>query len=252
MWWGMLIVGCFYLIQGLGIVVDQFAAGLGIGFVEGLGQEGPISFLDMQFWLLPLSLVVGTVTGMLVCLKMTGSRSSAEEPLQWLYDLVWSSDGHFKNWNYGYLGLGIGFVFLILTLYVAPPPEDLPQPLFEAMLASPFFLQIGWVCLIVVAFPIIEEILFRGILQGQLRKTTWGSRSWLNISAANGVTSILFAGIHMINNSPIFALTVFAPSLLFGYFRDRCNSVYPPILLHSAFNALVIDGLFIHGNMIMP
>ncbi|UCB55208.1 MAG: JDVT-CTERM system CAAX-type protease [Thiotrichales bacterium] len=108
-----------------------------------------------------------------------------------------------------------------------------------------------WLSLVIWQ-PIVEEILFRGILQGQLIKTKWGPRSLLNISAANGVTSILFAGIHMINNSPVFALTVFAPSLLFGYFRDRCNSIYPSILLHSAFNALVIDGLFIHGNMIMP
>ncbi len=98
--------------------------------------------------------------------------------------------------------------------------------------------------------PVVEEILFRGILQGQLVKTTWGQRAWLNISTANVATSVLFAAIHSFSNPPLFAVAVFIPSLLFGYFRDSCNSVYPSILLHSAFNALVIDGLFIHGNMI--
>ena len=108
-----------------------------------------------------------------------------------------------------------------------------------------------WLALVIWQ-PIIEELLFRGILQGQLVRTSWGKRSWLHISAANLVASVLFVGLHMIKNPPLFAAAVFVPSLLFGYFRDRCNSVYPSILLHAAFNALVIDGLLIHGNMIMP
>ena len=108
-----------------------------------------------------------------------------------------------------------------------------------------------WLSLVIWQ-PVVEEILFRGILQGQLVKTRWGPRSFMHITAANVVTSILFAAIHMVNNSPLFALAVFVPSLVFGYFRDLCNSVYPPILLHAAFNALVIDGLFIHGNLTFP
>jgi membrane protease YdiL (CAAX protease family) len=106
-----------------------------------------------------------------------------------------------------------------------------------------------WISLVIWQ-PVIEEILFRGILQGQLRKTCWGQRAWLNISAANVVTSIVFVFMHMINNPPLFSISVIVPSLLFGYFRDRCNSVYPSILLHSAFNAFVIEALFIHGNMV--
>ena len=108
-----------------------------------------------------------------------------------------------------------------------------------------------WLSLVIWQ-PVVEEILFRGILQGQLIKTHWGKRAVMRITAANVVTSILFAAIHMVNNSPLFALAVFIPSLLFGYFRDSCNSVYPAIVLHAAFNALVIDGLFIHGNLTFP
>lgn len=106
-----------------------------------------------------------------------------------------------------------------------------------------------WLSLVIWQ-PIVEEILFRGIVQGQLRKTSWGQRDWLHISAANVVTSIVFVTMHMINNPPLFSISVIVPSLLFGYFRDRCNSVYPSILLHSAFNAFVIEALFFHGNMV--
>jgi membrane protease YdiL (CAAX protease family) len=109
-----------------------------------------------------------------------------------------------------------------------------------------------WVSLVIWQ-PVVEEILFRGIIQGQLLKPAWGQRSWMKISAANFLTSILFVGFHMVNNPPLFSITVIVPSLLLGYFRDSCSSVYPSILMHSAFNALVIEGLLIHGNMVkMP
>ncbi|MBT8127827.1 MAG: CPBP family intramembrane metalloprotease, partial [Gammaproteobacteria bacterium] len=74
-------------------------------------------------------------------------------------------------------------------------------------------------------------------------------RSWLQISGANIVTSVLFVIAHMYMNPPLFALTVFIPSLLYGYFREYCNSVYPSIVLHAAYNGFVIAGLIIAGNM---
>ena len=78
---------------------------------------------------------------------------------------------------------------------------------------------------LVIWQPLIEEVLFRGIIQGQFTKHEWGKHSWLNISSANLITSMLFVVMHMINRSPLFALTVFVPSLVFGYFRDYCNSI---------------------------
>ena len=100
--------------------------------------------------------------------------------------------------------------------------------------------------------PFIEEVLFRGIIQGQIGKRKWGKHAWLGISNANLVTSILFAAIHVVHDSPLFALSVIAPSLVFGYFRDYCNSVYPSILIHCAYNAMVFGGLILNGNMKLP
>lgn len=100
--------------------------------------------------------------------------------------------------------------------------------------------------------PLVEEVLFRGILQGQFAKREWGKRSWLGISGANVAASVLFAAIHLINSSPLFAITVIAPSLVFGYFRDYCNSVYPSIAIHVTYNAMVFVGLVLNGNMSLP
>jgi membrane protease YdiL (CAAX protease family) len=114
--------------------------------------------------------------------------------------------------------------------------------------------QFNWAVFLslVIWQPLIEEVLFRGIIQGQFAKREWGKHSWLNISSANLATSVLFVIMHMVNSSPLFALTVFVPSLVFGYLRDYCNSVYPCIILHGAYNAMVFAGLILNHSMEFP
>ncbi len=92
--------------------------------------------------------------------------------------------------------------------------------------------------------PLIEELLFRGIIQGQLSRQGWGQYALFNITTANVVTSVLFVALHMFNNSPVWSLTILIPSLVYGYFRDRFNSVYPSMLLHSSYNAMVVLGIY--------
>ncbi|MBT8118180.1 MAG: JDVT-CTERM system CAAX-type protease [Gammaproteobacteria bacterium] len=118
----------------------------------------------------------------------------------------------------------------------------------------PSEVQFSWLQLLslIIWQPLVEEVLFRGIIQGQFARREWGRRSWLGISSANLLASILFVAIHMVNSPPLFALTVMAPSLVFGYFRDYCNSVYPSIIIHSAYNAMVFAGLILSGNMDFP
>lgn len=109
-------------------------------------------------------------------------------------------------------------------------------------------LTLHWKLLVSILIwqPLIEELLFRGIIQGQLSRQQWGQQALFKITAANIVTSILFVAVHMLNNPPIWSLTIFIPSLLYGYFRDRFNSVYPAMILHSAYNGTVILGLLIY------
>jgi uncharacterized protein len=84
--------------------------------------------------------------------------------------------------------------------------------------------------------PLIEELLFRGILQGQLLARSWGRSAFFRISLANLVTSVAFMAIHFIAHPPLWAMSVLVPSLLFGYFRERHHSLYPAIILHSVYN----------------
>ena len=85
-------------------------------------------------------------------------------------------------------------------------------------------------------YPLVEEWVFRGILQGELLKRAWGKQRGIGISNANLITSIVFAGLHFINQPPGWALAVLVPSLVLGHFRERHESLLPPMLLHPLFN----------------
>jgi len=97
----------------------------------------------------------------------------------------------------------------------------------------------------VLVYPILEEIVFRGWLQGALLiKGRPYVKSILGISLANLITSVIFAALHLVYQDYIWALLIVFPSLVFGYFRDRYQKILPSIIIHSFYNCgfiLLID-----------
>jgi len=62
-------------------------------------------------------------------------------------------------------------------------------------------------------------------------------RPWVcGLSGANISVSLLFTVFHLWSHSPIWAVLVFFPSLVFGYLRDRFDSTVPSILMHMWYN----------------
>lgn len=91
--------------------------------------------------------------------------------------------------------------------------------------------------LLVVWQPVIEEILFRGIIQERLRCLPWARLQILGLSVANCITTALFVCAHLAQHSIGWALAVAVPSLAFGHFRERHRQIYSAILLHATYNA---------------
>jgi len=85
---------------------------------------------------------------------------------------------------------------------------------------------------------IIEEVIFRLLVQGELHRFMRGAYVLSGMSRANMATSVLFAGLHLVHHPPLWALSVFVPSLVFGWAMDRYKSVLPPALLHICYNLL--------------
>ena len=123
-------------------------------------------------------------------------------------------------------GLAVGVVFWTILLFLAVVH---PLP-WRYIVSVPFLAAVLWQ-------PIVEELLFRGCLQGLLSIRKWGQRSLVGISIANILTSVVFVGAHLATHSLPWALSTVFPSLLFGVLRDRSGSVLPSITLHIVFNA---------------
>lgn len=84
--------------------------------------------------------------------------------------------------------------------------------------------------------PLVEELLFRGVIQGQLRNMHWAQRRIAGLTLANLITTVLFALAHLIHHTALWAALVIVPSLIFGYFRDRHHHVYCAFILHAVYN----------------
>jgi len=93
------------------------------------------------------------------------------------------------------------------------------------------------VILAVVWYPVLEEVLFRGVVQKYLFNKPWGNTTLAGFSVANWLTSLLFVLAHLWYQPEMWAISVLIPSLAYGFFRDRYASIYPSILLHSFYNA---------------
>ena len=86
-----------------------------------------------------------------------------------------------------------------------------------------------------IVYPVLEELAFRGLIQGELLKRLRAQAGPL--SSANALTSALFAAAHVVLRPSWLAASTFAPSLVFGYFRERHGSLVSPIVLHVTYNA---------------
>lgn len=92
--------------------------------------------------------------------------------------------------------------------------------------------------------PVIEELAFRGVVQGWLSGTAVGRRRIAGVTCANLVAAFLFTAWHLIYRADLMAWLVFVPALVFGYFRDRHGSLVPCVILHAAFNAALLPGWY--------
>ena len=234
-WWGawsvLLIVGCFYLFQAVGIFMVQMAVGFSVGISEGVNG---LATLD-QTWALPMSLLFGTVAAAMVSWQVATSRVKSSWETDWFSGLIGKSYTFLHLWPFVFLGLTLGLAFFSLTEYGVIPPDDLPQPIFDAMLAAPRFLQFGWALMFVILFPVIEEVLFRGFLFTGFAQT-WGPR------VAGVMTTLLFVVVHMpkvLQYWPALCAVILVGTLTL-LIRIRTGSLVPGIALHSTYNSVLV------------
>lgn len=125
---------------------------------------------------------------------------------------------------------------LLALVYVGPRPDQAAVKHLKDLLSHPWLF--GLTALTVVSvIPFLEELLFRGFLQSSL-KTPFGR------SKAIVITSLIFASFHFSMSQGIenleFMVSLFVLSCFLGFIKERQQSLWASIGLHSTFNFISI------------
>jgi membrane protease YdiL (CAAX protease family) len=106
--------------------------------------------------------------------------------------------------------------------------------------AAIFNYGLGGAIAICVSVAVLEEVIFRGALQGWLLRKRDFKRSHLGLSRANWMTSLLFAAAHLWQHPLGLIPGYFAVSLVLGYFRERYGGILVPVSLHAYYNLVLL------------
>jgi uncharacterized protein len=156
----------------------------------------------------------------------------------------------FSAFCYGMLALTIGYPMVIALgqfirmvqyfLFVTPEIDQVAVQAIKKSMQVPNLFLVMILCVIVIV-PVAEELLFRGYLQGWFRH-------YFNSKTAIILTSFIFASFHysaqqgFSNLELLFSL--FALSILLGLLYEKKRTLWAPIGLHIAFNAVNVILLF--------
>ena len=90
-----------------------------------------------------------------------------------------------------------------------------------------------------VLAPIVEEMMFRGAIQGYLMRRS--SNPWTGII----ITAIIFGAIHMNPQQVVYATML---GIIFGWIYYRTRSLLPVIVGHVLNNSIAVAGMKIWGT----
>ena len=118
---------------------------------------------------------------------------------------------------------------LFVLLYISLFQHNIPN--LQTILANKQALLFT-----LLLYPVVEELAFRGVILELIASQTKKVPSHYGITLANVLTSSLFVLIHFVYHAPLWAVLVFVPSLIFGYFKEQYGSILPSIGLHMFYN----------------
>lgn len=136
--------------------------------------------------------------------------------------------------NYSYvkiIGMVVGIIIvklLILNIFPDRGGYNGGDKTFSDMVS-----QFGWMTLVSVNIlsPILEEVVFRGILQERLKQVVTPKLGVL-------ITGTVFAALHSYSLNVAFFMTI-VPGLAFSWLYFKTNTIKYPIFAHILMNILV-------------
>ena len=134
-----------------------------------------------------------------------------------------------------YVGLGLAMDAVLRFSGIEPILQQSVTLLFDPPSRAAL---VGSVVFAGFVAPIVEELFFRGFLQGALRRRCGSTPAIVG-------TALIFAAIH--GNAFAF-LPLFVLGLVLGYVYDRTQSLVGPMLVHAGLNLSVVAALLALGR----
>ncbi|NLF32995.1 MAG: CPBP family intramembrane metalloprotease [Planctomycetes bacterium] len=228
------------------VIVGWMAADRVLGLLAQVGQrmpetittEGILGAIVMYLFLLAIALAaaqVGFRRGVVHGMGLSTRR--------WITDTA--------------RGLLAGLAVYPICMALAKLSTDLIPETFQEMHSVLVFLNedVGLssrllaIAMAVVVAPIVEEVIYRGLLQTALRRVLGGP--WRGIVAA----SLVFMVAHVVfATDPLrpVGLQAFAPvfalAVVLGYNYERTGRLLPSIIVHAFFNAVNVTVALLEGG----
>lgn len=207
-----------------GLIIAQ-SVGVGIFVVQSLVRGQKLGLEEIGSNGLMLSLAT------LVALPVTVG-------LTWLFAWLKAKDQVLEYLGLKYVGLraylwGLGVLVVVMMIWLGMTSvfsiEDVPPFVVDSYRTAEIY-PLFWFA-IVIAAPIMEEMLFRGFLF----KGLFHSR--LGAAGAIVIPSVIWAVIHL--QYGIYEIVlIFIFGLLLGALRLRCGSILPTMFVHAVSNLL--------------
>lgn len=214
-------------------VVYLIGAYLVMGYAVLRLQASGQSAYEMQFAmeLMPF-IVIGLLLGRARRAE-AGFRKAGLLPRQPARDVRWGVMGGVVG--FGLAGLSGIIAVTLLTMLDEPVPDVAHETLVTLQQDFSLNLLITIIITAVIMAPLLEELVFRGVLQTALMRLMKGRR-W----PAMLITAAVFSAIHGWVVPTQGLLPLFVLGLVFGYVYERTGSLLTPILAHAVFNAMNI------------
>lgn len=228
----LLLMGLFVALQGVLLVVILLLAPV----VEQMGLMIAVGMMFIAFVMLWAAIWAGGSRGLL----------RLNRPTAWQ----------------GLIGFAVLTGFWVLSAFVGELTTESPMDFMEELIDRESMVSVFVLCIVVVVIaPIYEELVFRGVIFGLIAqsskvpsksqskttqsktKSTFQTAQTKRVALAVAVSSLLFTLVH--GQYGVFGLLmIFVLSLIFVWARICTGSLWLPIALHIANNAVAM-GVFL-------
>lgn len=175
---------------------------------------------------------IGAIAALTWVTMVRGQRSFAKDfgLRAYLVDLVWLPAG---------VGLQILGNLVMLPVVQLLGKDDAPQEVARTIQAAPVTAQIVLVLCVGFAAPVIEELMFHGLLMRALQRQV--AAPWAVL-----ISALVFAGLHLLDGGAWIVLpTLFAVGILAGFLATRTGRLGPSIAMHAGFNLLALVAILL-------